>query len=283
MSFISDFRHLEGIGTLQLCNTFNLAFSDYIVPIHLTPSLMEQKIFGENLKMDYSIGAFNSEELGGFILHGVDHPTQPTRLYNGGTGVIPSYRKQRLVQKMYDQFLPGYKEKGIRKISLEVISTNLAAIKAYENSGFVKTRRINSHKGDARIEKWNREVKIERMPHPNWEQLGAFIDMEPTWANSFPSLKREGALTTTWVAELNGQTVGYISIHMSSRRIRSIGVAKDFRRQGIGSALLQHAGVEVGNPLTIINIDENNPEISAFLEKAGLKHYLWQYEMVLDI
>lgn len=283
MIFIQDFRTLHNVPTTQLCDTFNAAFSDYIVPLHLTPSILEQKMQGENLQRNYSIGAFAGEELGGFILHAVDNMAQPAVLYNGGTGVTPTYRGQHLVQKMYEQFIPVYQQQGIRKIILEVISTNLPAIKAYTNSGFHKTRIIHCFKGMVDTHTIAANISIKENKAPNWTLLSTFMDMVPTWSNTVSSIQREGDFTITWEAIANGEAAGYISVHKDTRRIRSIAVSPRFRRQGIGNALLQHAADVLDGPMSIINIDEHFPEIDLFLKQAGLEHYLSQYEMALSL
>lgn len=283
MIFIHDFRTLHNVSTQHLCDTFNAAFSDYIVPLHLTPSIMEQKIQGENLQRDYSIGAFADDTLGGFILHAVNNKEQPTILYNGGTGVVPTYRGQHLVQKMYNQFIPVYQDKGIRKIILEVISTNLPAIKAYTNSGFHKTRTIHSFKGIVDMHITAADISIKENKTPNWSMLSTFMDMTPTWSNTASSIQREGAFTATWVATAAGETAGYISVHKDTRRIRSIAVHPRFRRKGIGTALIQHAADLLKGPMSIINIDEHFPEINSFLKQVGLEHYLSQYEMAIEL
>lgn len=280
MIFIHDFRTLHNVSTPDLCDTFNAAFSDYIVPLHLTPSILEQKMQGENLLRDYSIGAFAGNALGGFILHAVDNKAHPTVLYNGGTGIIPQYRGQHLVQKMYDQFIPAYQSQGIRKIILEVISTNLPAIKAYTNTGFHKTRTIHSFKGNIKTHKNPAGISIKENKTPDWPLLDTFMDMIPTWSNSVSSIQREAPFTVTWEATANGQTAGFISVHKDTRRIRNIAVHPEFRRKGVGSALLQYASDQfMGAAVSIINIDEHFPEIDKFLQQAGLMHYLSQYEM----
>lgn len=278
-----DFRTLQQVATPTLCDAFNTAFSDYIVPLHLTPSIMEQKIQGENLHRDYSIGAFAGNELRGFILHAPDDHLHPTMLYNGGTGVIPAYRGQRLVQQMYDHFIPRYHQQGIQKIILEVISSNIPAIKAYSSTGFEKIRTINAYKGNIRIDKTPAGISVKENKTPDWSVLATFMDMEPTWSNSVSTLLREAPFTTTWEAAINGETVGYISVHRDTRRIRNIAVHSRFRRQGVGSTLLRYAATHLDGPFTIINIDENFREIGLFLERAGLEQYLSQYEMVLKL
>ena len=280
MIYIHDFRTLQNVSTPGLCDTFNAAFSDYIVPLHLTPSILEQKMQGENILRDYSIGAFAGNTLGGFILHAVNNKVHPTALYNGGTGIIPEYRGQHLVQKMYDQFIPVYQAQGIHKITLEVISTNLPAIKAYTNTGFHKTRTIHSFKGNIHTHKNPAGISIKENRTPDWPLLATFMDMVPTWSNTVSSIQREAPFTTTWEAVVDGHTAGFISVHKDTRRIRNIAVQPEFRRRGVGSALLQYASDQfMGAAVSIINIDEHFPEINRFLQQAGLTDYLSQYEM----
>lgn len=283
MIFLHDFRDLRGESIETLSHTFNDAFSDYIVPMHLTPSILEQKMKAENLRQEWSVGAFNGNALGAFILHGVNHDTRPTVLYNGGTGVTPAYRGQHLIQKMYQQFIPRYQQAGIRKILLEVITSNLPAIKAYTNSGFHKLRTFHCYKGTVAVTATHPDVTIRETAQPEWAVLTTFMDMEPAWSNNVASIEREYPATATWEALLDGQTVGYITVHKESRRIRNIAVHPGFRRQGIAGTLLQHVSAALNGPMSIINIDEKNPEISAFLEKSGLQYYLSQYEMGIEI
>ncbi|MFB6455149.1 GNAT family N-acetyltransferase [Chitinophaga sp. Hz27] len=283
MTLLQDFHDLRKESTEKIADTFNLAFSDYIVPMHLTPSMLEEKMTAENLQRNFSIGAFNGPELCAIILHGVDNLENPAILYNGGTGVIPAYRGQHLVKQMYETFIPIYRQQGIMQIILEVISTNIPAIKAYEGSGFRKNRLIHCYKGDVNITRSLPAINIERNPSPDWLLLAGFMDMEPSWSNRPQCIKRESS-TITWEARKDEKTVGYISINKHSRRIRNIAVDPAYRRQGIGSALLQHVVDALkSNTITVLNIDDESPEISRFFEKSGMINYLSQYEMVADI
>jgi len=282
MIYLSDFHDLQGQPVAGLCQTFNLAFSDYIVPVNLTPPVMEEKFQGENTSLEWSIGAFNGPELGAFILHGVDDKAAPTVLYNGGTGVIPAFRGQHLVQKMYKTFIPRYQDAGIRRIVLEVISTNLPAIKAYKNSGFEKNRVLECFKGDIRAGLPAAPVMIREQSQPAWALYHTFLDMEPSWCNLLSSARREKT-TTVWEAVQDGQVIGFIAVNVLTRRVRSIGVSPSYRRSGVGNALLKHTASALPGTLTVINIDDRFPGICRFLEQAGLNNYLSQYEMVAAI
>ncbi|SHK88454.1 Acetyltransferase (GNAT) domain-containing protein [Chitinophaga jiangningensis] len=282
MIYLSDFHDLQGQSTMSLCNTFNLAFSDYIVPVNLTPSVMEEKFQGENTSLEWSIGAFNGAELGAFILHGADDKFAPTVLYNGGTGVTPAYRGQHLVQKMYEAYIPRYQDAGVRRIVLEVLTSNLPAIKAYKNSGFEKNRVLECFKGDVRAGLPAAPVMLREQRQPNWLLYGTFMDMEPSWCNLLSSASREKT-TTVWEALQDEQVIGFIAVNVLTRRVRSIAVDPRYRRSGVGNALLKHTAEALPGTLTVINIDDRYQGTCRFLEQAGLNNYITQYEMVASI
>lgn len=277
------FHHLQGIAPERLCQVFNESFRDYVIPLELTPAMLQQKMAGESIRLEYSAGAFQNEQLAGFILHGRDD-ANPGVLYNGATGVIPSARGLHLVQELYGHFTPLYRQHGVREILLEVIATNTKAVKAYDNSGFRQRRRFECFKGDIQQQQRSAAgILIQKSPLPDEAILAPFADQVPSWSNSLASVRREKQHTTTWVALSEQEVVGYISVFLASRRIRQIGVRKDMRRRGIGMALMQQAASALGGPFTLVNVDEENKGMIAFLEHAGMTRILSQYEMGLSI
>ncbi|HEY8916492.1 MAG TPA: GNAT family N-acetyltransferase [Chitinophaga sp.] len=277
------FSHLQNITLPELCSVFNLAFSDYIIPFQLTVPLLEQKLQGENVRLSHCIGAFDGPTLAGFILHGADTWPNPALLYNGGTGVIPAYRGQHLVQRMYAHYRQQYKQEGVQRILLEVISTNTPAIKAYENSGFTKTRFFYCYKGQPFIKQVRKNITIRTAATPDWALLNTFTDQAPGWANSPASIQREGQHTLTWLAYEQNEIAGFISVFGSNKRIRQLGVHPQHRRKGIGSALLQHVIQVLQGPFSIINITDDNKGLQQFLLQAGFEVAVKQWEMELNV
>jgi len=295
-----QFNTLNNIPPATICTVFNQAFSDYIVPVQLNMSLLGQKMQGENISLAHSIGVFDNMYLVGLILHGAADWSQPQQLYNGGTGVIPSYRGQRLVQQLYEHFTPAFKQQGVKQLLLEVISTNTPALKAYQHCGFRQTRLFHCYKGMPAP--WKPIPQKDLMPlsasarptliirselydniKPDWPLLETFASQQPSWGNSRATIQREGIDTTTWLAYEEDMLVGYISIHRATKRIRQMGVHPDHRRKGIGSALLQHAVNEHQGPFSFINITEENKGLREFLLKSGFTTTVQQYEMVLEL
>jgi len=122
-------KTLEKITTEKLLEVFNLSFSDCVVPFCLTKEQLEDKIKSDSIKLEFSVGAFEDDQLIAFILHGYDTIDNLKIVYNAGTGVIPAKRGNKLTAKLYDYILPFLHENDIDKLLLEVISTNEPAIK----------------------------------------------------------------------------------------------------------------------------------------------------------
>jgi ribosomal protein S18 acetylase RimI-like enzyme len=273
------FDTLENIPLLKLCAAFNLSFSDYIVPVQLTLPLLEQKIQGENIQLAQSIGAFDGDTLAGLILHGVDVWPGAQMLYNGGTGVIPAYRGRRLVQQMYTQFKPLYRQQGIQRVILEVITSNTPAIRAYTSTGFTTSRLFHCYKWEPGLRLGGKDIKLKEISSPDWAQLNSFGDQLPSWSNNSDSIQREGAGTTTWVAYEKETIVGFISVYTGNKRIRQMAVRPQYRGQGIGSALLRHITKKLQGPFSFTNITDENKGLQQFLLKAGFTPTVTQYEM----
>lgn len=273
------FDTLEKTPLPALCEAFNLAFSDYIVPIQLTLPLLEQKIQGENIQLSQSIGAFSGNLLTGLILHGADTWPGPQMLYNGGTGVIPAFRGRHLVQQMYAQFKPMYRQMGVRRVILEVITSNTPAIRAYTSSGFTTSRLFHCYKGQPLQSTVKKDIQLKEATLPDWTLLNGFCDQLPSWSNRSESIQREGADTITWIAYEKETAVGFVSVYTGNKRIRQLAVRPQYRRQGIGSALLQHITKMLQGPFSITNITDENRGLQQFLLKAGFTPTVSQYEM----
>lgn len=75
-------KSLENIAIETLTETFNRAFSDYVVPFKLTKEGLLSKMKTDNVDLTYSVGAYLNDELVGFILHGSDIIDGKLTLYN---------------------------------------------------------------------------------------------------------------------------------------------------------------------------------------------------------
>lgn len=274
-------KALKEVSIEKITDTFNLAFSDYFVPVNLTPEIMASKMKVDKVNPDFSVGVFDDNQLIAFILHGTDIIDGKNVIYNGGTGVIPEKRGQGFTKQMYDFILPVLKEEGIDYLVLEVITKNIQAIKSYERVGYKVIRTVKCYEGQVALMDYSDNVDIRKLAIYDWNLMQSFWDFLPTWQNSANVAERMKDVNQSFAAYINQQLVGYIIFSPGSKRIQQIAVDQNFRRKGIASRLIAEIIKESGNKLAAVNLDESSEPINSFFSKLGLGNYLDQLEMKL--
>lgn len=283
MTYSFQYRFLKNVNLEELLQVFNKSFSDYVVPMKLSMEQLRDKIKSEGIDLTISVGAFCNKELVGFILHAKNSDY----LYNAGTGVLPSFRGNNLTTKMYDYAIPLFKSFNMRKINLEVVTSNETACKSYRKIGFKKWRVVNSIKGILHIKTLKYEevegLQISNLPY--YEYLVSFAekDIIPTWENNEFCIHNFETSLTIRKATINGTTtVGYIIFDSKANKILQIWVKEAYRRKGIGSYLIKEL---IGNDrnFLVTNIDGQNFGIHSFFKSVGGEPYLEQVEMEMHL
>ena len=278
-----EFKSLNGISTSQVLETFNESFSDYLVPMKLNLDQLETKLYTENINWDFSIGVFLNQDLVGLILHFDDFEKGRKILYNGGTGVIPSQRGNRLTQKMYEHFIPIFQENGIEEIVLEVLAENEKAVKSYAKTGFETERIVKCFKGKIPNDlTLNSEIEIKENPHPDWDEFQSYWDVLPTWQNT-PSVLDRTSTKKILGAYLEGNLVGYIIFNPVTKRLNQIAVHPQHRRKYIAETLLSHAGNGGDAEFAVLNVDEDAVGLISLLNKMNWTNTVDQLEMRLNL
>lgn len=272
-------KPLSGVGTEQLATVFNLAFSDYFIPLKLDAEQLQAKMIAESIDPDLSAGAFEDDQPVAFILHGNDGTTA----YNAGTGVIPAFRGRRLTQKLYDFLLPKLAAQGFEKVILEVISQNRAAIRVYEKTGFNITRTLGCYRGSIDVAPGKVLWEIRGIDPGHRTLLASMRDWAPAWQNSDTAIKNMGNRVLTVGAYENGALLGYVTWNPQTGRIHQFAVAPAARKQKIASSLFAQLARQWDRDFTAINVDESSEATTAFLQQAGLSKFLEQFEMEYSI
>lgn len=270
---------LENIPIEKLLEVFNLSFSDYIVPFCLTKEQLEDKIKSDSIKLEFSVGAFQDNQLIAFILHGYDLVDQLKIVYNAATGVIPTKRGNKLTYKMYEHILPVLHQNDIDKLLLEVITTNERAIKTYKNIGFKIIRELNCYKGSINITNRNSDFEIRKLGQYNWPELQSFWDLKPSWQNSITALEKMKNFNISLGVYDTEKLLGYSIFNPKLKRIHQLSVDKNYRTKGAARQLLEHIATNYGKDLSAINIENTSKEILKFMKEMGMNLYIKQYEM----
>ncbi|MFP3833987.1 GNAT family N-acetyltransferase [Chryseobacterium sp. SIMBA_028] len=279
-----EFKTLKNLDVEELLSVFNLSFSDYVVPFHLTRELLNFKIATEKIDLSISVGAFENEKLVGFILQAEKIENGEGVAYNGGTGVVPEGRGKGLVRKMYDFIIPVLKERNINTLILEVIDENQKAIRAYENLGFIIVRRLLCFNGNINLIKNNSEIVIKELTDFQWETFASFRDIEPSWQGSVFVLKDMKKDCTILGAFKEERLVGYAVYNSVVRKIYQVAVDKNYRKQGVATTLFDAIKSDInGQTVSLNNVDEISEGTSNFLSKIGLENKVSQFEMTRTI
>lgn len=274
-------KTLESISIQELLHVFNLSFSDYIVPFRLNREQLEDKIKSESIQLELSVGAFEDNQLIAFVLHGYDFINGMKVMYNAGTGVIPIKRGNKLTVKLYEYILPILYNKQIHKIQLEVITTNIPAIKAYQHIGFNVIRKFNCYKGEMTISEINNSLEVKEFYSYDWSMLQSFWDFKPSWQNSITAIEKLRPSNISIGIYQSGRLLGYLVYNPKIKRVQQISVDKTYRRKGVGKQLLNYVYENYENTVSVINVDDSSEETVKFITNTGMKIFAMQYEMEL--
>jgi len=276
------FQTLENIPVPQLADLFNAAFADYFVKVNMTPEILEEKIYSEDINLKFSMGLFNDEKPVGFMLHAIREIGGVKVAYNAGTGVIKEYRGQNATVKMYQQLIPLFKKQDVSEVLLEVISQNTAAIRSYEKAGFQIVADLPCFNGAVKEPVSMANLEVKELEKLEFSDVQNFFDWQPTWQftnatiGKLENLKYFGAFSQDVL-------VGFLIGQPARARVYQFAVAHESRRKGFGTALFYAFAKAMKSEISIINIDDPTGNSQLFLHEIGLKPFLSQYKMKLKI
>lgn len=274
------FSTLEHTPISDITACMNAAFADYEISIQWTEETLLQKMRIEDIDLSLSAGAFDDGTLAGVILTGADQGNR--RVWDGGTGVLPAYRGQKLTERMFAYILPQLKQRGAKLMLLEVLEHNTGAYKIYERLGFTTTRLLHAYKGNISTSK-SATYEIEPLSQYDADELLNLCDWQPAWQQMNQRITNRGDAVTTICIKADGKVAAYTHYDAAARRVHQFAVAKQHRRKGMGAALFQHIASESADPWLIINIDAGCEATNGFLQAIGLEQHISQYEMVMEL
>ncbi|MCL2063893.1 MAG: GNAT family N-acetyltransferase [Candidatus Cloacimonetes bacterium] len=135
-----EFRNIENISNDDLATTWNSAFSDYIVPMNLTPKDIEDYLLVTGVDKSLSYGAFYQGVLVGLLLNSIDNFRGKKVAYDAMTGIVPEHRGKGLFSQLFEYTRNSLKNSGIKQYYLEVITTNEKAYSIYKKKGGMVVR-----------------------------------------------------------------------------------------------------------------------------------------------
>ncbi len=282
-------RFLKDAEFGAVYETLTTAFADYVVPFALTDTQLKNHMILTAVDLNRSVGCFVGERLVGASLNGFGTWRGRPTVYDACTGVLPEFRGQSNSSAMFKFMLPHLKNGGAEQFLLEVISSNIPAVGLYNGLGFRVSRDLTLLQCDSRLAETQippdtGNTEIREMESPDWQIFKTFWDIEPSWQNCPEAVDRSLGLKRIIGAFDGGKCVGYILFSARFGRVSQMAVSKDYRRKGVGSALLlaMHSVVDQGYSTQVINADASGVGFLAFFAKYGYYERLRQHEMVLE-
>ncbi len=269
----------------SLFHAFVNAFSENAVKFKPGYDQFKRRILEKlNINSSASVLIEHDEDgVVGFILHTVDRYEGVVTAYNGGMGIIPAHRGQKLSYQFYSQLLADFRNNNINKVLLEVITTNKPAIQLYESLGFRYKRQLKCFRLTKSLKTPAQKIEIIQSKEIKAEYQD-FWSYHPTFLDSSNQLIHNLKNEIVLEAHQDHSLQGYIIFQPALGRISQLVVDQNNRGKGIGGALIQKAReMSDQKELTLMNIPEEEEGSIFALQKLGFKNEVDQYEMELII
>lgn len=269
-----EIRSLSKTPLQEIIDCLLISFEDYFVPMPSDINYWRDRFKGARVDLDLSYGAFDAEKLVGFIIHGIDDYNGLRTAFNTGTGVIPGFRGQKVVDQIYTYAIPQLQQKGIQQCALEVIQDNHRAIRVYERIGFSITRNFLCFKGQL-----SQAIETTHLTPVSFESVQHLrADHQYySWDNVKAAIQTAGSIYTTYLVEEEGKELGFFTVNPKNGYLAQYEAEVDAFPLLLASIQSIHPEVRVNN------VDQERAEVVLFFLSAGLDNHIDQYEMVMPI
>jgi len=270
-------KNLRDTSFDEIVDCFLLAFKNYFVKMPTNKDYYKQRWKAAKVDFNFSYGMFDNETLVGFMIHAVDERFRKLTAFNTGTGVLPKYRGKRIVKTMYGHALDELRVNGFEKTSLEVITKNDKAIRAYKDVGFEVCKNYRCYAGNLTVDdSINFELEEVSISNVDWESL----PNQKFYSWDFQQESIAVGNYTFYKVLNSGEWESYFVINPETHRIAQFDVLKKGEKswERLFSSIAQ-----IANKISIINVDDSFLEKQDIIRLVGLENTVDQYEMEMEI
>lgn len=282
-----EIRPLDQLSFDELYEAHLLAFKDY--PFQWSRDALKKTVYRRGFEPRLSFGAFDSGRLVSFTFNGTGTYKGLRSAYDAGTGTIETHRGRGLASKIFEASIPFLKAEGLKQYILEVLEDNKKAYSVYDKQGFEVSRKFDCFLVDAKDWKMPEaepvtDIHLKEIGLSYQPQMAAMPDFGLSWQNSFESLLRNPAELRI-LGAFRGETLtGYGIIEPESGDIPQLAVAKNERRKGIGSVILQELRqLNKADIAKVVNVEAGQEAVKGFLKKNGIPKIVSQFEMIRSL
>ncbi len=265
-------KNLEDTKFHVIMDCFLSAFKNYYVKMPKEHAFYKERWRMANVCLNLSYGMFVNDVLVGFIINAIGKRNNKLVAFNTGTGVIPEYRGQRIVNDLYKHAIPELKKNGSTHCRLEVIVENKIAIKAYRSIGFNRIKEYKCFGGEINVETYsNYTLKQVDVHSFNWEKTN---QNAYSWDNHMNTIRKGNY--NYYVVMRDDTIESYFIANVRNGYVAQFDVLNDARYnwQRLFSAMKITLGT-----IKINNVDVKLDTKITQLHHFGLKNTVNQYEM----
>lgn len=276
-------KSLTGVGFDTVFEAFRQAFADYEVQNDREQlrTMLSRRGFAPAL----SFAAFDGGRIAAFTFNGIGEYDGIPTAYDTGTGTLKEYRGQGLVAKVFEYSIPRLQDAGVRQYLLEVLQHNTPAVSVYRKLGFKVTREFNYFIQDngkvVNTVKTTSVFEVRTVDMGQLATVSEFWDFIPSWQNSFESILRLAGDFTAMGVFKEGIMIGYCVFEPGSGDITQLAVAREHRRRGAASLLLQEMlWLNRYGSVKAINTDVVCDSVTGFMKAKNIELRGKQFEMI---
>ncbi len=261
----------------QIADAINASFEDYLLPVQFTPQAAERRFRAEHLDPEASMIYAIGDRVVGVLM--VARRGWNARI--AAMGITKAHRGQGIGKRIMQEAIGDAKERGDRRLCLEVFEQNPNAVKLYASVGFRVARRLVGYRREAEpgnaehlLEidplEFSRIAATEGAPDLPWQ-------LQPETFAAQVAPVRAYALKGAAFALIRDTPGGAFTLH-------AILVRREARGQGYGRRTIRGLSAMLGGKAcTVPQIvpDDLSPEFFSRLEFAVVP--LNQFEMRLEL
>jgi ribosomal protein S18 acetylase RimI-like enzyme len=167
----------------ELARVFTASFEGYVVPLHVDAAALRRTIELYDVDLDASRVALLAGEAVGFVDVGV----RGRSAWIGGMGVVPAHRRAGIGLALMRAAQDEAAARGIGELWLEVITTNTAALRLYEQLGYARVRELEVWDVEGGPPGSSARETTARAAH---ERVRALRRTREPWQRADPTVKR---------------------------------------------------------------------------------------------
>lgn len=267
------------LDTQAIADAFNAVYKDYVMPVNLSADQVKHHINSNDIDLNASpLWLDDDGAVIGMAMLGV----RDDRGWVGGFGIAKPYRGHGLSHQLIQDVIERGRGINLREITLEVITTNIAAIRTYERAGFAHHRDLLILL--RRPAALTLDIDTTAVTTADPDLLLAnrpLTDQPPAWQHGRSSLLGDEKLTGLTLGPADAPLAMAVYLHPddTSIRIADMAAIDDDSAQTLLAALIRR---EPDKSIALINEPEASNTLPSLYD-LGWQEVMRQHEMRLDL